>query len=52
MLKLTANRDTLIHKASEHAEFARTVESGHFYITNESVMDGTVLFLYAENTQG
>ena len=28
MLKLTANRETLIHRASEPAEFSRTVENG------------------------
>ena len=40
MLKLTANRETLIRRASEQAEFARTVHIGQLYITNESVMDG------------
>ena len=40
MLQPTENRETLIHRASERAAFARTVENGQFYITNESVMDG------------
>ena len=41
VLKLIANRDTLIHKkASEQAEFANTVEIGQLYVTNESVVDG------------
>ena len=40
MLKLTANRETLMHRASEEAAFAWTVAIGQFYITNESVMDG------------
>ena len=42
MLKLTANRKTMIHRASEQTEFARTVEVGQFRITNESVMDGNI----------
>ena len=52
MLNLTANRETLIHKASEQAEFARTVEIGQYWITNVSVMDGhsSTLF-FAEKTQ-
>ena len=41
MLKLTANRETVNHRASEQAEFARTVEISQSYITNESVMDGS-----------
>ena len=40
MLKLTANRETQIHKASEQAAFARTVVIGKFYITYGSVVDG------------
>ena len=40
MPKFTANRETLIHKASEHAEFARMVAIGQFYITNDSLVDG------------
>ena len=39
MLKLTANHETLTHKASEQAEFATTVEIGQFKITDESVME-------------
>ena len=40
LLQLTENHEKLIHKASERAEFARTVENRQFYITNESfVMD-------------
>ena len=51
VLKITTNRDTLIHRASEQAEFARTVEIGQFYSTiNLSLME-TVLLVYAENTQ-
>ena len=30
LLQLTANRETLDHRASEQAEFARTVEIGQF----------------------
>ena len=40
MLKLTANREPLTHKASEQAQFARTVDIRQFYITNDSVVDG------------
>ena len=40
-LKLTANRDTLIQRASEQAEFARLVEIGQLCSTSESVMAGT-----------
>ena len=40
MLKLIANRETLVRRASEQAEFARTVEIGHFYTIDESVVDG------------
>ena len=36
-LKLTANRDTLIQRASEQAEFARLVEIGQLCSTSESV---------------
>ena len=50
--QLTENRETLIRKASEQAAFARTVENGQFYITDESVMDGnSCTFFNAENTQ-
>ena len=38
MLKLTANRETLIHTTPEHAEAARTVENRQFNITNEFVV--------------
>ena len=40
MLKLTANRETLIHRASDQAEFSRTVDIEQFFITNDSVVDG------------
>ena len=40
MVKLTANRETLFHRASEQAEFASTVEIGQFYMKSESVVDG------------
>ena len=40
VLRLTENRETLMHRASEQAAFARTLEKGEFYITNKSVMDG------------
>ena len=40
MLQLTENHETLIRRASEQAEFARTMEIGQFHITNESVTDG------------
>ena len=40
MLKLTANREPLTHKASEQAQFARTVDIRQCYITNDSVVDG------------
>ena len=40
LLLLTASHETLIRKPSEQAAFARKVEKGHFYITNEAVMDG------------
>ena len=40
VLQITKNPETLFRRASEHAEFARTVEIGQSYITNESVMDG------------
>ena len=45
MLKLTANLETLIPRASEQAEFSRTLEIGHF-ITNESVIDGNSSTLF------
>ena len=48
MLKLTANRETLIHRASEQAEFfSRKMEIEQFRTTNESVVDGnhSILFL-------
>ena len=35
VLEITANRETLIHRASEKATFARPVD-----ITNDSVVDG------------
>ena len=41
MLKLTANLETLLHRAAEQTNFARTVETGQFHITNESVLDGS-----------
>ena len=34
------NHETMIRKASEQAVFARAVENGQFYITNEFVMNG------------
>ena len=40
LLKLTANRETLTHRASEQAAFAKTVEIRQFFITVESVTDG------------
>ena len=40
VLKVTANRETLTPRASQQAEFARTVEIGHFFFTTESVRDG------------
>ena len=40
MLKLTANREMLFHRASEQAECAGTAEIGQFYIKSESVVDG------------
>ena len=46
LLQLTKNRETLIHRASEQAAFARTGENEHFYITNESVMDGNILKIH------
>ena len=39
LLKLIANRETLIHRGSEQAECARTVELGQLCVNNESVMD-------------
>ena len=39
LLSLTANRETLTHRDSEQAEFARTVEIGHLNIANEPVID-------------
>ena len=50
MLKLTANRETMIHRVSEQSEFARAVEIGELPFTNESVMDGISSTFYAENT--
>ena len=40
LLQLTENRGTLIHKGSELAEFARTLEMGPFHITHEFGMNG------------
>ena len=40
MQQLTANRETLIRRASEQASFARTLENGQFYITNQAVLEG------------
>ena len=40
LLQLTENRETQIHRASELADYARTVESGQIFFTNGSVMDG------------
>ena len=40
MLKLTENREALMHRVSEQAAFARTVEIGQFHTRNESGMDG------------
>ena len=40
MLKLTASREALMHRASDQAEFGRTLESGQFQKTIESIMDG------------
>ena len=37
MPKLTANRETLIHRASEQSEFARTVENWQFFITKKDI---------------
>ena len=51
MLKLIANRVTLMHRASELAEFGRTLESGQFSITNDSVMDGNSSTLHAEHVK-
>ena len=44
MLKLTADRETLLHKASEQA-----VEIGLFCIINESVMDGNKSTLHCRD---
>ena len=54
LLQLAANHETLIRRASEQAACARTVESGQFHITNESVMDGnsSTLFFFAKKTPG
>ena len=38
MLKLTASRERLIHKASEQARFASMPNVGDFYVTNDSVV--------------
>ena len=51
MLKLTANRETLIHRASEQGAFARTVEIGQFKITKESAVDGNSS-IFLKNTEG
>ena len=40
LLQITENPEMLIRTPSEQAAFARTVQNGPFYITNESVMDG------------
>ena len=40
MQKLTANLEMLMHRASEQADLARTVEFGQCYVTKDSVMDG------------
>ena len=40
LLKLTENREKLIHRASEKADFARTVEIGQVYTTSKSDVDG------------
>ena len=40
LLKLTENREALIHRASDQAEFARKVELGQFCITDETAMYG------------
>ena len=38
---VTENRETLIRRASEQASLVRIVENEQFYITKESVMDGS-----------
>ena len=40
MLQLTENHEMLIRRATEQAEFARTMEIGLFFVTNVSVTDG------------
>ena len=52
LLKLTANRKALIHRASEQAEFAKTMVIGQFFLPMNLLRMETVLLLYAENTQG
>ena len=49
MLKLIANRATLIHRASEQAEFALTVEIGEFLKKPMMVWMETALRFDAEN---
>ena len=52
LLQLTENLETLIRRASEQTAFARTVEHGQVYITNESVMDGNSSTpLYIESSE-
>ena len=40
MLKLIANRDTLIHRASEQVKCTKTFDSGQLYLTKDAVVDG------------
>ena len=49
MLKLVANRETLIHRASEQATCASTMDIGTFCITSDSVFDGNSSTLLEPN---
>ena len=49
MLKLTANRETLIRRASEQAAFARTAEMDNSAVPKNLCWMETLL--YEENTQ-
>ena len=51
MLKLTGNRKTLIHRASEQAEVARTVEMVAIPYHQLICCGWKLFFFYAENTQ-
>ena len=51
LLQLTEIHETLIRTASEQAAFARMMERGQFYTTNEYEMYGNSSTSYSENTQ-